>query len=194
MVPRDSATRPPSSGGKPGRKLQGGAVRLATLDPELDAQLRRQRAHEYGRAVRQSLAMWHERYSARRQEQLEAQRKQWEEERAGRLARLAGKQVGADALVLLQPMLYVRCLLCLLPFLRVAPAAAAAAAGRAYAWQPQAAVCKRCCCQQQPRSPAASCQVTQPSRGQQGARPSDSCTPPFAARPAMPAVPCGFCC
>jgi hypothetical protein len=111
VVPRDSATRPPSSGGKPARKLQGGAGRLATLDPELDAQLRRQRAHEYGRAVRQSLAIWHERYSARRHEQLEAQRQQWEEERASRLARLADKQVGADALVFLQHMLYVRCLL-----------------------------------------------------------------------------------
>jgi hypothetical protein len=68
------------------------------LDPELEARLRRQRAQQYGRHVRETLAAWHQRFSSRRQEQLAAQRAEWEAQRAARLARLADKhQVGAIA-------------------------------------------------------------------------------------------------
>ena len=68
------------------------------LDPELEARLRRQRAQQYGRRVRENLAAWHQRFSSRRQEQLAAQRAEWEAQRAARLARLADKhQVGAFA-------------------------------------------------------------------------------------------------
>ncbi|KAL4425047.1 hypothetical protein ABPG77_001825 [Micractinium sp. CCAP 211/92] len=68
------------------------------LPPELEARLRRQRAHQYGRHVREGLAAWHERHTARRQAQLAAQREQWEEQRAARLARLAGRQQAERAL------------------------------------------------------------------------------------------------
>lgn len=63
------------------------------LLPELEARLRRQRAQQYGRHVREGMAAWHERHTARREAQLATQREQWEAQRAARLARLADKQL-----------------------------------------------------------------------------------------------------
>lgn len=91
MPPDAAAARPPGAAEQQRRRQDG---RPASLDPELEAALRRERAREYGRGVRQSLAAWHQRFSAKRQEQLAAQREQWEAERTARLARLAEKQVG----------------------------------------------------------------------------------------------------
>ena len=64
------------------------------LPPELEARLRRQRAQQYGRAVRESLAAAHIRQAAKRE--AAAQREAWEAQRTARLARLAERQqVGA---------------------------------------------------------------------------------------------------
>ena len=66
------------------------------LPPELEARQRRQRAQQYGRAVRENLAAAHARQAAKREAAAAAQREAWEAQRAARLARLAERQqVGA---------------------------------------------------------------------------------------------------
>lgn len=76
------------------------AQRPDPLPPELEARLRRQRAQQYGRAVRESLAAAHARQAGKREAAAAAQREAWEAQRAARLARLAERQqVGAPETV-----------------------------------------------------------------------------------------------
>jgi hypothetical protein len=97
IVPLDTAAAQPPPPAGAARDHQRRRQPEA-LDPELEARLRRQRAQQYGHSVRENLAAWHQRFSSRRQEQLTAQRAEWEAQRAARLARLADKhQVGAFA-------------------------------------------------------------------------------------------------
>lgn len=65
------------------------AQRPEPLPPELEARLRRQRAQQYGRAVRDSLAAANARQAAKREAAAAAH---WEAQRAARLARLAERQ------------------------------------------------------------------------------------------------------
>lgn len=92
LVPPDApAARPLPAMGRDAAPL-----RPEPLDPDLEARLRRQRAQQYGRMVRETLAAWHARQAARQAAEAEAKREQWEAQRARRLARLAAKQqVGA---------------------------------------------------------------------------------------------------
>lgn len=96
LVPpsQEWAEGPPASGAA----ATAAAKRPDPLPPELEARLRRQRAQQYGRAVRESLAAAHARQACKREAAGAAQREAWEAQRAARLARLAERQqVGAPA-------------------------------------------------------------------------------------------------
>ena len=87
LVPPDAAWAhgPPPAAAAPPRRPE-------PLDPEREARLRRERAHQYGRTVRGNLVAWHQRHAAKRAEAAAAQRDLWEQQRKGRLARLAERQ------------------------------------------------------------------------------------------------------
>ena len=87
LLPPDSAAAVP-----PAAALKQQHRAPDPLPPEVEARLRRLRAQQYGRYVRENLAEWHARHSTQREAQLAAQREQWEAQRALRLARLAEKQ------------------------------------------------------------------------------------------------------